>query len=293
MELRLLRYFLAVVDEGSMTRAAAAVRVAQPSLSRQIRQLETSLGQRLLDRDQGRTRLTPAGRVLLPLARDIVARADAAVAAMRDPLAIRPVSLTVVAPHTTIADVIGPFLATLGADALKVTVREAPSLAVFRVLRSGDADLGVSVGPPPGELATCPVGRFPIWAQVPPGHQWSDRARVTLAELVTEPLVLLSSEHGTRRVLDQAVAAAGLKYQAAAEADIPEVVQTLAAGGRGVAVVSDDERYGLRRLAIEDDTGALGINLVAAWDGTHYAADTIAGWADRLARFTALRYGQG
>ena len=142
MELRLLRYFLAVVDEGSMTRAAAAVRVAQPSLSRQIRQLEASLGQRLLDRDQGRTRLTPAGRVLLPLARDIVARADGAVASMRDPLAIRPVSLTVVAPHTTIADVIGPFLATLGADALKVTVREAPSLAVFRVLRSGDADLG-------------------------------------------------------------------------------------------------------------------------------------------------------
>ena len=233
MEARLLRYFLAVVDEGSITRASAVVRVAQPSLSRQIRGLEASLGRDLFDRSDGRLRLTPAGRQFVPLARDLVTRSDAAEAAMRDLDTSRASSLSVVAPHITIVDVIGPYLATLGLDALKVTVRDAPSLVVFRIIRSGDADLGVSVGPPPGELASLPLARFSILAQVPAGHRWFGRERVTLAELVEEPLVLVTTEHGTRRVFDQAVAAAGLKYHAAGEADLSAVAQTLAAGGAG------------------------------------------------------------
>lgn len=288
MEIRVLRYFLAVVDEGSITRAAASVRIAQPSLSRQLRQFEASLGVSLFDRRSGRIALSPAGHQLAPLARDIVLRADAAEAALQDPASVRSVNLTVVAPHTTIADVIAPFLATLGSDALRVSIREASPLAVFRVLRSGDADLGVSAGPPPGELESCPVGRFTIWAQVPASHPWAGRIAISLAELVAEPLVLLGSEYGTRRVLDQAVAAAGLKYQAVAEAALPEVVQAFAAGGLGVAVVTDDERYGLRRLPINVDGVPLEIPLVAAWGASHFAARTIADWAARLAAFTLV-----
>lgn len=288
MELRVLRYFLAVVDEGSITRAAASVRIAQPSMSRQLRQLEASLGGALFERRNGRIDLSPAGRQFAPLARDLVMRADAAVAALRDPAAVRSVNLTVVAPHTTIADVIGPFLATLGPAALRVTICEASPLAVFRVLRSGDADLGVSAGPPPGELESCPVGRFTIWAQVPASHPWGGRNTISLEDLVAQPLVLLSSEYGTRRVLDQAVASAGLKYQAVAEAMLPEVVQALAAGGLGVAVVTDDERYGLRRLPIEVGGSTLEIPLVAAWSAAHFAAPTIADWASRLAAFTLV-----
>lgn len=290
MDVRLLRYFLAVVDEASITRASAALRVAQPSLSRQIRGLEGSLGRSLFDRSDGRLRLTPAGRQLVPLARDLVARADAAEAAMRDLEASRGTSLSVVAPHITIVDVIAPYLATLGMDALKVSVRDAPSLVVFRVIRSGDADLGVSVGPPPGELASLPVSRFSILAQVPPGHRWHGRDRISLAELVEEPLVLVTAEHGTRRVFDQAVAAAGLKYHAVGEADLSAVAQTLAVGGAGVAIVSDDARYGLHSMTIEVSSETLSIPIVAAWEASHFAAPMIEAWARRLAEFTAIRY---
>lgn len=122
----------------------------------------------------------------------------------------------------------------------------------------------------------------------PASHPWAGRGSVSLAEVVAEPLVLLSSEYGTRRVLDQAVASAGLKYQAVAEAALPEVVQALAAGGLGVAVVTDDERYGLRRLRIEVDGAPLEIPLVAAWGASHFAAPTIADWAARLAAFTLV-----
>ncbi len=290
MDVRLLRYFLAVVDEASITRASAVLRVAQPSLSRQIRGLEGSLGRSLFDRSDGRLRLTPAGRMLVPLARDLVARADAADAAMRDLEASRGTSLSVVAPHITIVDVIAPYLATLGMDALKVSVRDAPSLVVFRVIRSGDADLGVSVGPPPGELASLPVSRFSILAQVPPGHRWHGRGRITLAEVVEEPLVLVTAEHGTRRMFDQAVAAAGLKYHAVGEADLSAVAQTLAAGGAGVAIVSDDARYGLHSMTIEAAGETLCIPIVAAWEASHFAAPMIEAWARRLAEYTAIRY---
>lgn len=290
VELRVLRYFLAVADEASLTRAAMVVSVAQPSLSRQIRGLEASLGQPLFDRSDGRLRLTPAGRQFVPLARDIVARADAAAAAMRDPEGSRGTRLSLVAPHVTIVDVIAPYLATLGPQALNVSVRDAPSLAVFRIIRSGDADLGVSVGPPPGELASLPVARFSITAQVPEGHPWAGRARVSLAELVTEPLVLLTTEHGTRRVFDQAVAAAGLSYHAVAEAELSAVAQTLAVGGAGVAVVSDDASYGLHAMLVDVGDGVLAIPIVAAWEASHFAAPMLEAWARRLASYTRSRY---
>ncbi len=287
MELRVVRYFLAVVDEGSVTRAAAAVRVAQPSLSRQLRQLEDTLGLQLFVRGRGRMRLSPAGRQFLPYARDLIARSDAAVTAMREPLATRSVSLTVVAHHTTVADVIAPFLTTLGAEALKVTVHVAPSFTVFKAVLSGDADLGVAMGPPPGELVSRAIGSFSVWAQVPAGHRWAGRSRIPIEELVAEPLVLLTPEHGTRRLFDQAVNEAGLKYRMVAEAVVSEVVQTLAAGSLGVAVVSDDERYGLHGMAIDTAGHDLRFELYAAWDPTHFAAATIADWAEALARFTS------
>ena len=67
MELRLLRYFLAVVDDGSVSRAASTVAVAQPSLSRQLRGLEAELGVTLFDRSQRALRLAPDDEVVRDL----------------------------------------------------------------------------------------------------------------------------------------------------------------------------------------------------------------------------------
>ncbi|MGH3863111.1 LysR family transcriptional regulator, partial [Actinokineospora sp.] len=78
MELRTLRYLVAVADSGSVSAAAAVVHVAQPSLSRQLRGLEAELGVRLFTRDGGRLTLNAAGAQFLPVARDLLARADAA-----------------------------------------------------------------------------------------------------------------------------------------------------------------------------------------------------------------------
>ena len=109
MELRHVRYFLAVADSGSITKGAAAVRIAQPSLSRQLRQLEAEVGEALFDRSRGRARLTAAGEVFLPLARDLAGRADQAEALMQGLGEPGRLPLRLAAPETTVADVIAPY----------------------------------------------------------------------------------------------------------------------------------------------------------------------------------------
>ncbi|QTV79944.1 LysR family transcriptional regulator [Microbacterium sp. NIBRBAC000506063] len=108
MELRLLHYFAAVCEHGSLHGAAAAVHVAQPSLSRQIRRLETELGFALFERTPRGLVLTAAGRNFLPVAQDLLLRASQAqtTASM---IAKGTVSdLTVVSATTTVADIIAP-----------------------------------------------------------------------------------------------------------------------------------------------------------------------------------------
>jgi DNA-binding transcriptional LysR family regulator len=83
MELRHLRYFIAVAEEENVSRAALKLHVSQPALSRQVRDLEDELGFRLLERSAKSVRLTEAGRVFLAEAREVLCRADDAIQAAK------------------------------------------------------------------------------------------------------------------------------------------------------------------------------------------------------------------
>jgi len=291
MELRHLRYFLAVVDAGSITRGAHAVRVAQPSLSRQLRQLEEEIGEPLFDRSSGRARLTVAGQVFVPLARDLVGRADRASAIMRGLADPDHVRLRLAAPETTVADVIAPFLASLTAAVPLVDVQEALPAAVYAQVLAGAADVGVSSVPPPRDLSSRLIVHFPIWAYVRPEHRWARRRSVSITDLAEERLVLLGPEHGSRRQLDAAMADAGTSYAIAAETNVPQVAQAFAASGRGVAVVSDDSRYGLHGVRIRaGGSGELRVPLFGTWDASHYEADAIEALIDELTAYAQQRY---
>ena len=290
MDIRLLRYFLGVVDSGSISRAATLLRLAQPSLSRQMRQLEAQVGERLFDRGKSGVRLTPAGRVLVPVARDLVGRSERAEALMRGLAQPDALTIRLLAPETTVADVIAPFLAQLASETPRLDVREALPAAIYPEVIAGAADIGISSGPPPRGLATRLIVHFPIWAYVPRTHRWAGRRIVRVEDLAREPLVVLGDQHGTRRLLDHAMADAGASYEVAAETNVPQVAQALAAAGRGIAVVSDDARYDLHGIRIRARReGELRVPLFGAWDASHYAASAITALVDALGAYAAAR----
>jgi DNA-binding transcriptional LysR family regulator len=202
------------------------------------------------------------------------------------------VTLRMAAPETTVADVIAPFLAHLPQVAPMIDVRETLPARVHDEVRSGAADVGVTSVPPPHAVASRLLVHFPVWAYVRPGHRWTRRRTITIRELATERLLVLGSDHGTRRQLDAAMSDAGISYGVAAETNVPQVAQALAAAGRGVAVVSDDTRYGLHGLRIRPADGSLELRvpLFAAWDPSHYAVRAIEDIVGDLAAYAQEHY---
>ena len=292
MDLRLLRYFLAIVDTGSVNSAAVAVHVAQPSLSRQIRRLESELGLTLFNRSTKSLSLTAAGRAFLPVARDLVNRAAQAKATATTMSKGTGARLTVASASTTVADIISPFIVNAGVDGAIVNVVETSPERVYDALRAGDADFAVGTRVPPAELNCLVIGHAYLWAQFPAGHPLPSRQRVDIADLMNWPLIVLSGDHGVRRMFDAAVAQHGLSYTAAFETESPYIAQALAAAGRGICILSDDSRYELEVAPIGVGDGELIITLFGVWDPAHFATPQILRCLDDLGQFISDLYPQ-
>lgn len=292
MDLRLLRYFTAVCEHGSLHAVSSVVHVAQPSLSRQIRRLEADLGFALFERTPRGLVPTAAGRSFLPVARDLLLRAAQAelTASM---IAKGDVSdLSVVTAMTTAADIVAPFIVRKGADSRIGDVIETIPENVYSKLTAGEADFAVGTRPPPPTFDYRVIGRAYLWAQVPEGHRFAGQEHLTIAELVEEPLITVSSAHYVRHLFDSSVAAEGLTYQSAASTASPTTAQALAAAGRGVCVLSDDARFGLHSVPIRTNGRDLIISLFGVWEPLHFAAVQIQEALDELTDFIAELYPQ-
>lgn len=291
MELRTLGYFVAVVDAGSVSAAADTVHVTQPAISRQLQQLEADLGIALFSRGRGRLRLSAAGRQFLPHARDVLRTAESARAAARSYAAGRLEHIAIAAPTTTLTDVIAPFLATWGDDDPLPTVIESDPSEAYAALRDG-ADLAIVTEQPQASLVATHLASLPIWGYVRDDHPWSGRDAVELTELATETILALTPPFRPRQILDAALSHAGLPAPHVVACSNAQVAQALAAAGRGVAVVSDDPRFDLLPFQLVGREGPLRIELHAAWEADHHAAETLAALADRLRAFCVERYGR-
>ncbi|WP_406859036.1 LysR family transcriptional regulator [Streptomyces sp. HUAS MG47] len=260
MELRRLRYFVTVVEEGGFTRAAARLHLSQPGLSAQIRQLERDLGQPLLDRSGRTVTPTEVGRAVLPYARAALAAVAGARQAVDEYTGLLRgrVRLGIV---SGVAGEAFELPALLGEfrDAhpgVEVSLTEDSSDGMRTALLSGELDLALlgtaDAEPPPG-LAYRVVIDQPLVAAVAAGDPLAGRKEVALAELADRALICLPRGTGVRAVLERACAQAGFAPRVAFEAAIPPLVRQLAVRGLGVAVLPWGEEpvpEGLRVLPL-------------------------------------------
>jgi DNA-binding transcriptional LysR family regulator len=217
-ELRLIRYFVAVAEEGNVTRAAERLHMAQPPLSVAIRQLEQQLGVALLDRSSRQVRLTAAGEQLLEQGRQLLAHADTVIgdvqAVERSPSALLRVGLSPAARFG-----LGPELLerwSTAAPGVMLHTSEDTTGALLRDVSQGRLDLAVVFcAPAVAGLASTIVRDEPAVVHVRDDHPLAGRPHVALPELAGETLLVAGGKDSpgyTAFVLD-ACRAAGFEPQ--------------------------------------------------------------------------------
>jgi DNA-binding transcriptional LysR family regulator len=249
-ELRLLRSFVAIAEEGSLTRAAARLHIAQQSLSQQVRTLEAQLGATLLERTSQGTRLTPVGAVLLGEARALLARADRAVATVQAAVAGQTGELRVGFLNSVANYLMPPVVREFRARHPGI-VLEAHDLSIAKLvagLRAGELDAGLTRPPLVDDLETEVVLEEPVSAVVPEGHRLAGREELELAELADEPWVLTtrSSWPPWHRLYDEEFARAGFAPRVVQRGTSAQNLLALVAAGVGVTRLTASS-HSLRR----------------------------------------------
>jgi DNA-binding transcriptional LysR family regulator len=241
MELRHLRYFVAVVEEASFTRAAARLRIAQPGVSAQIRQLESELGEELFDRSGRSLRLTQAGEAVLPYARDALAAADAARQVVEDMSGLLrgrvALGMVTACGAVDIPNLLAGFYRAH--PDVEIALCEANSDELLEGVAGGDIDLawvGIA-GPTPSGIDSQVVVDEPLVAAVSHHDPMSTRASIRLTDLRDRPLISLPVGTGLRACLDSACATVGFAPTIALEANSPVMLAQLAAQGLGTAIL--------------------------------------------------------
>jgi DNA-binding transcriptional LysR family regulator len=203
VELRHLRYFVAVAEAGSFTDAAERMFIAQPTLSQQLRRLEDIIGTRLLDRRREGVRLTQAGVVLLEASRAVLSLVDHGVSHTRQAAGLGRQRLrVVVSPHLPEAlavDTASRLMLAAGSADVDVAWLEASLDSEFSLIRECKADAGLgwltgAGGVLPAPLDVMSLGEFEPGLWLPSWHPAARRGTVTLDEVTRMTVV-----HGPRR----------------------------------------------------------------------------------------------
>ncbi len=241
MDEKRLRYFLAVVEDGSVTRAAHQLHVAQPSLSQTLRALERELGVELFHRAGRGLRLSAAGQALVGPAREVLSAVDAARGAVSAVGEVLAGTLQIAALATLAVDplagLVGRFRRAY--PGVVVRVQEPPSTAgVGAMVREGVCELGFARLPlPRDDLRARELGRQELLFVLPPDTALSGAGALSAATLRDTPLVVSPLGTSTRMLLEQALEAVGVTPRIAVELDAREALVPLVLAGAGAALL--------------------------------------------------------
>jgi LysR family transcriptional regulator, transcription activator of glutamate synthase operon len=301
MELRQLRYLVALAEELSFTRAAANEHVAQPALSQQIRRLEEEVGVALVERTTRHVALTDAGQLLVVRARRVLSELAAAETELEAVRGMDTGHVTIGAMHT-----MGPVDLSLPLALFHdrhpdvgLTVREYSSEEMAEMLRIDELDLAfLSVTE---RVEAHGLGLHQLVAEelvvlLPLDHALSDRRQVRMAELAEEQFISFREGARLRELLFGAGRYAGFEPRVTLESNESRRVRQLVSRGLGVAILprSDAEGPGADVAVASLTEPALTRDITLAWREGRRPAPAAAAFLD-LARetFDASRHSQG
>jgi LysR family hca operon transcriptional activator len=242
MELRHLRYFVAVAETGGLTSAAKQrLHTAQPSLSRQIRELEAEVGVQLLIRNARGVELTPAGRVFLDHARSALAQSEAAIQAARR--AAHPAKPVFALGFLTGQEVdwLSEAMRLLRDELpkIEVTISSQYSPLLGDALMKGKLDLAfMRAEPDMPDLTYRPIAKEPLVAVLPSDHRLAALKEIDPRELVGETFIAVSHTAPTLKVvIDEFLSKSGREIRPGHEVDNLAMAMSMVASIRGVALL--------------------------------------------------------
>lgn len=251
-----LALFYAVARAGSISGGAAAARVSQPAVSKQIAELEDALGVRLLERLPRGCRLTEAGTILADYAHRWRSLENDAARAIEEYRGLKRGRLAIGASMTIggylLPEVVAEFHRRFPEIELQLEI--ANTQHIQRALLDGSIELGLTEGPlDSDELQSSVFFQDELVAIAPAGHPLLKKGRVPVREICREPFILREEGSGTRAVVERALRRKGIKIKPLLSLAGPEAIKNTVAAGMGIAIVS--------RLivALEVQSGLLGI----------------------------------
>jgi DNA-binding transcriptional LysR family regulator len=272
MELRHLRYFVAVAEELHFRRAAERLHVAQPAVSEQVRKLEDELGVRLFDRTQRSVALTDAGAALLREAYRVLRQAEAARLAARS-ASDRPglrIGYVPTALPASIPCTLRRLIAAM--PNLRTTMEPGSGLELADAVRAGQLDVAVvSLPVPTAGVRVTPLGEQRAVAVFPVGHENAVKPQVRLEQIAPERIVVLPRD-ADRPFYDSVLAACCSAGVSPTLIEMPDShvdrLLLAVAAGAGMAVLPEciSERYadaGVRFVPLEGESPVLATAIVS------------------------------
>ncbi len=247
MELRHLRYFVAVAEEGNITRAAARLFITQPALSRQIKDLEKLLGVAVFARTASGMSLTPAGREFLPQARQITEQSAEAVLSMRRFIECRNSNIAIGYIAPALGSFLGAALQIFHQKHAQVEIKlfELSPGRQIEALRAGRLDIALigHAAPEVGrEFQLTTICRIALMAALNSAHRLAGRALLKVGELQNEEFIGLDETTfpGRNELVHAVCRQAGFTPRIAHQADGLSSLLALIGSGSGVGIVPDD-----------------------------------------------------
>ena len=293
MELRHLRYFLAVAENCHFRNAADELLVSQPTLSQQIKDLEVELGTALFERVGRRVRLTQAGETYREYARRALNVLEEGQAVLHELDEMLRGTLTIGVVQTVNSYLTPEIVAAFIAEVPHVFLRvdELSADEIENGVLSGTLDLGISFQPGNGrefDVETLFSEEFAL--VVHPDHYLSSRKQVRVSDLIDVPLALLNRSYCTRRMIDAAFREAGVSCRVAVELNsVAGLVAITECGGPPTILpklgVSSTRVAAIR---LEQPTPTRKICLLRATGHAPIRAREV--FADRLRKLVKARY---